>query len=90
MEEALVAAQNGRIRLTPGDIDVLLEGSDILATLAEIRDAEVAGWGTGNASLANLIDRLEGIASGKSAPVIVKASETRGALIPVIAFAPSA
>ena len=36
MEDALVAAQHGKIRLTPGDIDALLKGSDLLASLGEL------------------------------------------------------
>ena len=38
LEEALVAAQNGHIRLTAADIDVLLRGCDLLGTLADLGD----------------------------------------------------
>lgn len=50
MEDALVAAQHARIRLTPGDIDVLLRGSDILASLGELMPATAADWGPTNAA----------------------------------------
>ena len=36
MEDALVAAQHGKIRLTPGDIDALLKGGDVLASLGDL------------------------------------------------------
>ncbi|HEV3436188.1 MAG TPA: Hpt domain-containing protein, partial [Gemmata sp.] len=36
MEDALVAAQHGKIRLTPADVDILLQGADVLAGLAEL------------------------------------------------------
>jgi two-component system sensor histidine kinase and response regulator WspE len=86
MEEVLVAAQHGRIRLTPADIDTLLQGSDILAGLAEVRDAEVAGWGVGNAALADLLERLDRLGRGESAPVVTKPPTT--ALVPAISAEP--
>src|SRR5262245_9205479 len=56
MEDALVAAQHGKIRLTPGDIDALLAGSDILASLGELTPASAAEWGSINATT---VARLE-------------------------------
>jgi two-component system sensor histidine kinase and response regulator WspE len=56
MEDALVAAQRGHIRLTPSDIDVLLRGADILATLGEIAPETSAAW---EATHAPAVDALE-------------------------------
>jgi two-component system sensor histidine kinase and response regulator WspE len=69
MEDALVAAQAGKIRITAADVDDLLKGSDLLGTLARLGDAGmVAGWVAANASA---VDRLEpvfrGMAAGKAA-----------------------
>lgn len=50
MEDALVAAQNGAVRLTSADIDQLLKGSDILADLAELSPETVRAWEATNAS----------------------------------------
>lgn len=44
MEDALVAAQDGVIRLGPADIDVLLRGSDVLAGLASLTPDTTAAW----------------------------------------------
>jgi two-component system, chemotaxis family, sensor histidine kinase and response regulator WspE len=50
MEDALVAAQHGRIRLTPADIDALLKGGDLLATLGDLTPETAAAWGPANAA----------------------------------------
>lgn len=44
MEDALVAAQHGRIQLTPSDIDALLKGTDLLAGLAAVGPNTLAEW----------------------------------------------
>jgi two-component system sensor histidine kinase and response regulator WspE len=48
MEDALVAVQEGKTRLTPHDIDVLLKGSDLLAGLAEVTPAAADEWEAAN------------------------------------------
>ncbi|QJW97684.1 Hpt domain-containing protein [Frigoriglobus tundricola] len=50
MEDALVAAQDGRIRLTSADIDTLLKGSDVLAGLAALAPGTVSAWEATNAA----------------------------------------
>src|SRR5580693_1383700 len=50
MEDAFVAAQEGRIRITPDDIDVLLRGADLLAGLGQLAEEEIAGWSTQHAA----------------------------------------
>lgn len=45
LEDALVAAQTGRIHLAAGDIDALLQAADVLATLGSLADAgAVSSW----------------------------------------------
>src|SRR5262249_55225026 len=57
MEDALVAAQQGRIRITSADIDLLLSGTDLLAQLGQVQEAEVADWSAGHAAeIGNLKD----------------------------------
>src|SRR5688500_15664296 len=50
MEDALVAAQHGRIVLTSGDIDVLLRGGDLLAELGGASEAAMQRWGAAHAA----------------------------------------
>ena len=45
MEDALVAAQRGKIRLTPPDIDTLLKGTDLLATARHSHPRDDRGVG---------------------------------------------
>jgi two-component system sensor histidine kinase and response regulator WspE len=44
LEDALVAAQEGRLRLESPDIDLLLKSTDVLASLAEVSDQSIAPW----------------------------------------------
>jgi two-component system, chemotaxis family, sensor histidine kinase and response regulator WspE len=69
MEDALVAAQNGRVVITAVDVDVLLQGTDLLAQLGQLQETELAAWSSGNADArADLQVRFERIALGQSAP----------------------
>ena len=69
MEDALVAAQHGRVRLTPADVDHLLRGTDLLATLAALTSDATSAW---EAEHAPAVDALEpvfaGLAGGAHAP----------------------
>src|SRR3569623_969534 len=38
MEDCLVAAQHGKLSLSPDDIDVLLKGNDLLSTIAQLTE----------------------------------------------------
>jgi two-component system sensor histidine kinase and response regulator WspE len=64
MEDALVSAQDGKIHLTPDDVDVLLQGSDILAGLAELTLETIASWETANLEA---VHRLEPVFQTMSA-----------------------
>lgn len=44
MEDALVDAQQGKLQLTPGRIDVLLSGVDLIVQVSLLSEAGVAAW----------------------------------------------
>lgn len=44
MEDCLVNAQQGRERLSPGRVDQLLRGVDLLAQAGAMDEADIAGW----------------------------------------------
>lgn len=65
MEDTFVAAQQGRIQLSPDDIDILLGCSDILSQLA---DREPGAWQREHAgAVGTLCQRLAGLARGERA-----------------------
>jgi len=74
MEDALVAAQTGRIRISAAEIDVLLRGTDVLATLAS---EDLARWG---ALHADAVEELRGtvsaIARGEGVATVAPISAT--------------
>ncbi|MFO0846006.1 MAG: hypothetical protein U0797_27095 [Gemmataceae bacterium] len=49
MEDALVAAQGGKVTLAAGDIDVLLRGTDLLAGLGGANEEQMQAWGPAHA-----------------------------------------
>src|SRR5262249_34895477 len=68
MEDAFVAAQEGRIRIGPADVDELLRGTDVLAGLSKVNEADVASWSAAHAAqIADLRERFRAIAQGQSA-----------------------
>jgi two-component system sensor histidine kinase and response regulator WspE len=65
MEDAFVAAQEGRIRITSADIDLLLRGTDLLAQLGQVEEGEVAAWSADHAAeTKDLKERYRQIAGG--------------------------
>lgn len=81
MEDVLVAAQDGRIRLGPDDVDALLRGTDVLAGLGQVGEADLAAWSAGHAAeIATLQERFRLLTQGQSAPA---------AATPVVAAAES-
>jgi two-component system sensor histidine kinase and response regulator WspE len=44
MEDAFIAAQNGKLALSANRVDVLLAGVDLILQLSRLQDAEVDGW----------------------------------------------
>jgi len=86
MEDALVAAQNGHIRLRACDIDTLLKGADVLAGLAALAPETSAAWEAQNAAVvAALEPQFEAMAKGDPAPAPVVAAP---APPPVVAAPP--
>ncbi len=70
MEDALVAAQNGHIRLAPPDIDTLLRGADLLSGLAELTPSSVAEWSVSNlTAVESLEPTIVAMAAGKRVAV---------------------
>src|SRR5262249_19702919 len=67
MEDALVAAQHAKIRITPADVDVLLRGADVLSSLAEESEQSVALWGERRgAELDDLAAKFQAMAAGQT------------------------
>src|SRR5262245_16270660 len=65
MEDVLVAAQHGRIRIGPDEIDVLLQGTDLLAGLAT---EDLSAWSTRTeAAIRELEPQLRAVARGQAA-----------------------
>ncbi|MYM36905.1 response regulator [Duganella sp. FT94W] len=44
MEDAFIAAQNGKLALTPNRVDALLAGVDLIVQLARLKEGEVEAW----------------------------------------------
>ncbi|MRW94554.1 response regulator [Duganella sp. FT80W] len=44
MEDAFIAAQHGKLALTPNRVDVLLAGVDLILQLSRLQDSEVEAW----------------------------------------------
>jgi len=68
MEDCFIAAQNDRVRLTKGDIDVLLRGVDLLTSIANSPEADPSSAET----VSEFLAAVAAIASGaRSAPADV-------------------
>ena len=59
MEDCFVAAQGKTITLTGDDVDVLLQGVDLLQNISQQNDAELPGWlGQHQADFRNIRDNV--------------------------------
>ena len=66
MEDVLVAAQEGRLTLSPESVDLLLAGTDIFKSLGEVQPVELDSWlEQESARLAGLEKSLHGVLSGR-------------------------
>lgn len=84
MEDALVAAQNGQIRLRATDIDALLKGADVLAGLAALAPDTTAEWEAQNAATVTALEPVfEAMAKGEAAPAAVAPPVQSVAVAPV-------
>ncbi|TAF07980.1 MAG: hybrid sensor histidine kinase/response regulator, partial [Nostocales cyanobacterium] len=62
MEDCFVAAQAKTVTLTPDDVDVLLQGVDLLQSISQINDAELPGWlGQHQGNFRNICDDVAAI-----------------------------
>lgn len=60
MEDVFVAAQEGRIILGAGDIDLLLKGVDRMTGLLAVPEAEISGWLAGQQAEIELLASVYG------------------------------
>jgi two-component system sensor histidine kinase and response regulator WspE len=93
LEDCFVAAQGGKVVLGAADVDVLLEGVDMLGEVARLVDVDVAPWQTNHAArvdalVAELMLVKEGqsrardsSASGKMAPARPEAGALSSAIL---------
>lgn len=73
MEDCFVAAQDGKIRILPAHVDVLLSAVDLLTRISEVAEGQVEAWQTENepavaAMVADLTTILEGGTPATAAP----------------------
>ena len=69
MEDAFVAAQHGKLTLTPARIDVLLAGVDLIVQCAALEEQGVAGWlGQNAARIAAAMQSIAQVAQLQDAP----------------------
>ncbi len=67
MEDALVAAQEGRLRISPADIDLLLRGTDVLTGLSQVGEADVPAWSARHATeIADLRESFRSMVEGQA------------------------
>jgi two-component system sensor histidine kinase and response regulator WspE len=94
LEDAMVAAQQGRIRPDAADIDLCLRAVDTLTGLADVTETGVSAWATGQqAAIDDLVPRLQALAEGKTQtipeptpapapPVVAPATQVENELTP--------
>ena len=63
MEDAFIAAQHGKLALTPNRVDVLLAGVDLILQLSRLQDTGVDAWLAANsAQIKTTLDSIASIA----------------------------
>jgi two-component system sensor histidine kinase and response regulator WspE len=63
MEDAFIAAQHGKLKLTPNRVDVLLAGVDLILQVSRLDDNGVTPWLAANgAQIRKTLDSIAGIA----------------------------
>ncbi len=68
VEDTFVAAQQGRLRVRPQDVDVFLRATDVLAGLTEVNDAALPEWSSKHeAVIAELTRALAGLGQEQAA-----------------------
>ncbi|PHV30320.1 hybrid sensor histidine kinase/response regulator [Janthinobacterium rivuli] len=85
MEDSFVAAQHGRLKLTPERVDVLLSGVDLIVQLSRLDDAGAEAWLAANA--AQIDQTLNAIAGIAELPELPALPSTAAPLPPPVAEA---
>lgn len=71
MEDCFVAAQEGRIRITSDAVDVLLQATDTLKSLATLRENQIGDWQSGQSRvISRLLESLAAIKGGEDFPKV--------------------
>ena len=71
MEDAFIAAQHGRLKLTPERVDVLLSGVDLIVQLSRLDDAGAEAWlATNAAQIDQTLKAIAGIAELPELPAL--------------------
>ncbi|MDQ4628547.1 hybrid sensor histidine kinase/response regulator [Janthinobacterium sp. BJB301] len=74
MEDSFVAAQHGRLKLTPERVDVLLSGVDLIVQLSRLDDAGAEAWLAANAAqIDQTLNAIAGIAELPELPALPSA-----------------
>ena len=81
MEDSFVAAQHGRLKLTPERVDVLLSGVDLIVQLSRLDDAGAEAWLAANAAqIDRTLKAIAGIAELPELPALPPLPSTPSAL----------
>ncbi|OEZ97599.1 hybrid sensor histidine kinase/response regulator [Duganella sp. HH101] len=89
MEDAFIAAQHGKLALTPNRVDVLLAGVDLILQLSRLQDSGVDAWLAANSAL--IRKTLDSIASIAFLPEPVNLQVEAGLMPPApVPAAPTA
>ncbi|MGK5081147.1 hybrid sensor histidine kinase/response regulator [Janthinobacterium sp. HLX7-2] len=84
MEDSFVAAQHGRLKLTPERVDVLLSGVDLIVQLSRLDDAGAETWLAANAAqIDQTLNAIAGIAELPELPALPSAPPPAAAPAPV-------
>jgi two-component system sensor histidine kinase and response regulator WspE len=90
MEDCLVRAQKRSEPCAPATLDLLLQGTDLLAQLGSLRESDVADWKSRRAADVNaLVTELAATAAGGSSGAASTAPIVAAAAPPATAVAPS-
>lgn len=69
MEDCFVAAQNNELSLISNDIDLLLDGVDMMGKISKLNESEIASWlDEHGASVDALVESIAGVLAGERQP----------------------
>jgi two-component system sensor histidine kinase and response regulator WspE len=92
MEDAFIAAQIGKLALTPNRVDVLLAGVDLILQLSRLQDSQVESWLAANRDqISSTLDAIGTIAFlPEPVDFLPPISAAPGGLSPASTLAPAA